>query len=84
MFCWAWNLSHDGREQRRLAGYARDAIQILEHSRALYAQGQVYFYRVAAVQLRLLLCDTVRRHGKMTPASVGGAPVARIAVARVG
>lgn len=32
-----------GREQRRLAGYARDAIQILEHSRALYAQGQVYF-----------------------------------------
>lgn len=56
-----------GEERRRLTGYARDAIQILEHSRVLYAQGQVYFYRVAAVQLRLLLCDTVRRHGKMIP-----------------
>jgi len=56
-----------GQERHRLKGYARDAIHILEQSQALYAQGQTYFYRVAAAQLRLLFCDTVRRHGRMIP-----------------
>lgn len=56
-----------GQERHLLKGYAHNAIQILEQSHALYAQGQTYFYRVAAAQLRLLFCDTVRRHGRMIP-----------------
>jgi len=56
-----------GQERHLLKGYAHNAIQILEQSHALYAQGQTYFYRVAAAQLRLLFCDTVRRHGKLIP-----------------
>ncbi len=55
----------NSHECHRLAGYIRDAVQILMQSQMLYQQGQTCFYRVAAVQLRLLLCDTVRRHGQM-------------------
>jgi hypothetical protein len=45
--------------------YMRDALTILDHSIALFDAGQECFYRVAAVQLRLLLCDTNVRHGKL-------------------
>ncbi|NPV58021.1 MAG: hypothetical protein HPY76_15315 [Anaerolineae bacterium] len=45
--------------------YARDALAILRTSLDLARAGQPVFYRVAAVQLRLLLCDTARLHGRM-------------------
>jgi hypothetical protein len=45
--------------------YMRDALTILDHSIILFDAGQECFYRVAAVQLRLLLCDTNVRHGKL-------------------
>jgi hypothetical protein len=46
--------------------YAQDALTILKQSIQLYQEGCTVFYRVAALQLRLLLCDTTRRHGKIT------------------
>lgn len=49
-------------DRQCLVRYAQDAVAILDQSIDLYAAGQMYFYRVAAVQLRLLLCDTTRRH----------------------
>lgn len=52
-------------ERRQLSGYARDAVAILRHSLQQISAGQVVFYRVAAVQLRLLFCDTTRRHGQI-------------------
>jgi len=42
--------------------YARDAATILQRSMELYDAGETAFYRVMAVQLRLLLCDTARVH----------------------
>lgn len=60
----------NSQERRLLAGYAQDALEILAQSQELYRQGQKYFYRVTAVQLRLLLCDTVRRHEKIIPVAL--------------
>ena len=48
-----------------LTAYTRDALHILQRSLALAAAGESVFYRVAAVQLRLLLCDTTRRHNRV-------------------
>ena len=48
-----------------LLAYARDSLEILRYSLVLVAQGQRPFYRVAALQLRLLLCDTTRRHNQV-------------------
>lgn len=42
--------------------YARDAVEILRRCTQLYDHGETLFYRVMAVQLRLLLCDTTRLH----------------------
>ncbi len=53
----------DMHSRQVLAQYTTDALDILNHSIALYAEGNIYFYRVVAVQLRLLLCDTTFRHG---------------------
>jgi hypothetical protein len=44
--------------------YGLDALKILETSLVLMEQGRPEFYRVAALQLRLLLCDTTRRHNR--------------------
>ena len=44
--------------------YAQDAMTILRVSLSLARASLPVFYRVAAVQLRLLLCDTVRQHGR--------------------
>ncbi len=48
----------------RLA-YTQDALEILEKALDLYREGRTAFYRVAAVQLRLLLCDTTHRHNQL-------------------
>ncbi len=50
--------------------YARDALKILETSLELVSQGRPEFYRVAALQLRLLLCDTTRRHNRVVDISL--------------
>ncbi len=57
-------------EHQRLLAYARDAAGILRETLNLIAAGQPAFYRVAAVQLRLLLCDTTRRHGQIVITSL--------------
>jgi hypothetical protein len=48
-----------------LLAYARDSLEILRLSLQLCRQDRRPFYRVAALQLRLLLCDTTRRHGQV-------------------
>ncbi len=58
------------RSRQILLAYARDSLEILKHSLLLVRQGQSPFYRVAAVQLRLLLCDTTRRHNQVVDIAV--------------
>ncbi len=58
------------RSRQVLLAYARDLLEILKHSLLLIRQGQRPFYRVAAVQLRLLLCDTTRRHNLVVDIAV--------------
>ena len=45
-----------------LKQYAIDALSILEQSVRMYEEGHQSFYRVAAAQLRILICDTTFRH----------------------
>jgi hypothetical protein len=45
-----------------LERYLRDSAAILGRSLELARSGEPWFYRVAALQLRLLLCDTTHRH----------------------
>jgi hypothetical protein len=54
----------DNKSLQILAQYTIDALNILDHSISLYDEGHESFYRVAAAQLRILLCDTNFRHGK--------------------
>jgi hypothetical protein len=58
--------------ETRLRGYARDALSLLEANLRLYRQGQHPCYRVAALELRLLLCDTTRIHSRMVDISLAG------------
>jgi hypothetical protein len=51
--------------QKKMLEYARGSARILRRSIELYDQGERVFYRVMAVELRLLLCDTTRRHDKI-------------------
>ncbi len=53
-----------------LGEYARDSLEILRRSLELCRQGQRPFYRVAAVQLRLLLCDSTHRHNQLIDISL--------------
>jgi hypothetical protein len=53
-----------------LLAYAQDSLEILKRSLRLVREGQRPFYRVAAVQLRLLLCDTTRRHNQVVDIAV--------------
>jgi hypothetical protein len=53
-----------------LRGYTRDALSILEASLHLFHQGQRLFYRVTALELRLLLCDTTRQHSRLVDVSL--------------
>ncbi len=50
--------------------YCREALEILETAINLYRQGKYPFYRVAALQLRMLLCDATRRHGELIDISL--------------
>lgn len=53
-----------------LFGYGYDARRILATSLELIEQGRPEFYRVAALELRLLLCDTTRRHNRTVDISL--------------
>jgi hypothetical protein len=56
--------------RQTLLAYARDSLEILGYSLQLCRQGRRPFYRVAALQLRLLLCDTTRRHDQVVDIAV--------------
>ena len=45
--------------------YSQAIKNILKNSLELYQRGEKAFYRVMAAQLRILLCDTTRRHGRI-------------------
>jgi hypothetical protein len=53
-----------------IAQYAREALEILHLNASLYRQGHPAAYRVVAVQLRLLLCDTNRVHNRLVEISL--------------
>jgi len=53
-----------------LAAYACGALDIIASCAALYRQGNEACYRVVAAQLRLLLCDTTRRHDRVVDVSL--------------
>jgi len=57
-------------EQIPAFNYGRDSWLILSASLELIEQGHSEFYRVAALQLRLLLCDTTRRHNRRVDISL--------------
>ncbi len=50
--------------------YLVDSINILRTSLAHVEEGQPEFYRVIALQLRILLCDTTFRHNKLEDISL--------------
>jgi len=50
--------------------YTLDAASILKHSVDLIESGEESFYRVAAAQLRILLCDTTFRHNRVEEIAV--------------
>jgi hypothetical protein len=60
----------DNQSKLILAQYTQDALNILDHSLRLFDEGHKSFYRVAATQLRILLCDTNFRHGKQEDIAV--------------
>jgi hypothetical protein len=53
-----------------LSEYFEDSVSLLQSSLRYFHTGEKIFYRVAALQLRLLLCDTVRRHDRMIDISL--------------
>ncbi len=52
-------------EQQLYLDYAQAALRILRRSLELARGPEPDFYRVAALQLRLLLCDTTRQHERV-------------------
>jgi|APHig6443717497_1056834.scaffolds.fasta_scaffold334285_2 hypothetical protein len=54
----------DGDQTESLLSYLHDTILILQAAIRHYHQGDKIFYRVAALQLRLLLCDSAHRHNR--------------------
>ena len=55
----------DEKAKRVLRQYTVDTASILKHSILLMESGEESFYRVAAAQLRILLCDTTFRHDRV-------------------
>jgi len=55
----------DDYSKKVLRQYTLDAASILRHSVLLIERGEQSFYRVAAAQLRILLCDTTFRHNQV-------------------
>lgn len=60
------------RPREELLAYAIDAVRILQEAVRLQREEQHYFYRVAAVELRLLFCDTTRIHERRVPLALAG------------
>lgn len=60
------------RPRDELLAYAIDAVRILQEAVHLQSEEQRYFYRVAAVELRLLFCDTTRVHERLVPLALAG------------
>lgn len=57
-------------DEEVLRSYARDALKVLDGNIRLYRRGEKECYRAAAVELRLLLCDTARVHNRVTDISL--------------
>lgn len=57
-------------EQQLYLDYARSALRLLRRSLELGQGAEPDFYRVAALQLRLLLCDTTRQHERVVDISL--------------
>jgi len=53
-----------------LLGSIKDAITILGESINLFENGHDVFYKGAAVQLRILLCDSTRQHDQIVDISL--------------
>lgn len=53
-----------------LSGYLRDSLRILQANLELALGPEPACYRAVAGQLRLLLCDTTRRHGRIEDISL--------------
>ncbi|HBF41820.1 MAG TPA: hypothetical protein DDW19_08680 [Anaerolineaceae bacterium] len=60
----------DDYSKKVLRQYTLDAASILRHSVLLIERGEQSFYRVAAAQLRILLCDTTFRHNQVEEIAV--------------
>ena len=60
----------DENAKRVLQRYTLDAVSILRHSVDMMDGGFESFYRVAAVQMRILLCDTTFRHNRVEDIAV--------------
>ncbi len=60
----------DEPSKKVLKQYTLDAASILKQSILLMEGGQLSFYRVAAAQLRILLCDTTFRHDQVEDISI--------------
>ena len=50
--------------------YLKDSLNIIAQSLKLINSGQTFFYRVIALQLRLILCDTMRLHDEVIDISL--------------
>ncbi len=50
--------------------YFRDSVFLLQSAIQHYRAGEKAFYRIAALQMRLLLCDAVRRHNQVEDISL--------------
>lgn len=57
-------------EQLLYLDYTHSALRILRRSLELACGPEPDFYRVAALQLRLLLCDTTRQHERVVDVSL--------------
>ena len=57
-------------EQQLYLDYTRSALRILRRSLELARGPEPDFYRVAALELRLLLCDTTRQHERVVDVSL--------------
>lgn len=60
----------DEKSRKVLWQYTLDAASILQHSLDLIESGEESFYRVAAAQLRILMCDTTFRHNRLEEIAV--------------
>ena len=58
------------RKKEYLRSYLQDSLSILTESTRLAREGFPAFYRVVAVELRLLLCDSTRLHNEWVDISL--------------